>query len=110
MTLALRTSAGGEVALEESQARAFAASLRGELIRPGDAMYDTTRRVWNGMVDHRPALIARCRRRVVTLSSHEHSAKPTRTTSTPEWTPASPAPPPRTRCSVPRHRALWRYL
>jgi FAD/FMN-containing dehydrogenase len=34
--------------------------LRGELISPGDAEYNTARRVWNGMVDKRPALIARC--------------------------------------------------
>ena len=31
-----------------------------ELIRPGDDAYDSTRRVFNGAVDRRPALIARC--------------------------------------------------
>jgi FAD/FMN-containing dehydrogenase len=35
-------------------------ALRGEVILPGDANYDTARRVWNGNVDRRPALIARC--------------------------------------------------
>src|SRR5580658_8581050 len=35
-------------------------SFRGELIAPGDERYDSTRAVWNGMVDKRPALIARC--------------------------------------------------
>jgi hypothetical protein len=34
--------------------------LRGQLIRPADADYDSVRQVWNGMVDKRPALIARC--------------------------------------------------
>jgi FAD/FMN-containing dehydrogenase len=38
----------------------LAQSIRGELIRPGDAQYDEARAVWNGMFDRRPALIARC--------------------------------------------------
>lgn len=36
------------------------ANLRGELIRPGDAEYDVARRIYNAMIDKRPALIARC--------------------------------------------------
>ena len=35
-------------------------SLRGELLTPGDAAYDAARRLWNGMIDRRPAAIARC--------------------------------------------------
>ena len=35
-------------------------SLRGELIRREDNEYDTIRSIWNGMIDRRPALIARC--------------------------------------------------
>jgi FAD/FMN-containing dehydrogenase len=34
--------------------------LRGTLLLPGAAGYDDARSVWNGMVDRRPALIARC--------------------------------------------------
>jgi FAD/FMN-containing dehydrogenase len=34
--------------------------FRGELVLPGDDSYDEHRRVWNGMIDRRPALIARC--------------------------------------------------
>jgi FAD/FMN-containing dehydrogenase len=34
--------------------------LRGQLVRPTDDDYNEARQVWNGMVDKRPALIARC--------------------------------------------------
>jgi FAD/FMN-containing dehydrogenase len=34
--------------------------FRGALLRPGDEGYDETRRIWNGAIDRRPALIARC--------------------------------------------------
>lgn len=34
--------------------------FRGALLRPGEEGYDEARRVWNGSVDRRPALIARC--------------------------------------------------
>lgn len=40
--------------------RAFEAQLEGTLIRPGNAEYDEARRVWNGIIDRYPALIARC--------------------------------------------------
>lgn len=33
----------------------------GEILRPGDAAYEAARRLWNGAVDRRPAMIARCR-------------------------------------------------
>jgi len=46
--------------LDASALRAFAAGLRGALITPADARYDAARRVWNGHIDRRPALIVRC--------------------------------------------------
>ena len=36
------------------------AAFRGTLLRPGEEGYDEARRVWNGAVDRRPGLIARC--------------------------------------------------
>ena len=38
----------------------FRANLRGTLLQPGDDAYDATRVIWNGMIDRRPAFIARC--------------------------------------------------
>jgi FAD/FMN-containing dehydrogenase len=35
--------------------------FRGELIGVGDPGYDGARRIWNGNIDRRPALVARCR-------------------------------------------------
>jgi hypothetical protein len=37
------------------------ASFAGPLIGPGDSAYDEHRKVWNGSIDRRPGLIARCR-------------------------------------------------
>jgi FAD/FMN-containing dehydrogenase len=36
------------------------ASMRGRVITPSNPDYDDRRRVWNGAIDRRPALIARC--------------------------------------------------
>ncbi|HVQ30518.1 MAG TPA: FAD-dependent oxidoreductase, partial [Vicinamibacteria bacterium] len=38
----------------------LAQKLRGPLLQPAHADYEEARRVWNGNVDRRPALIARC--------------------------------------------------
>lgn len=38
----------------------LSAGFRGQLIQEGDAAYEEARRVWNSMIDKRPALIARC--------------------------------------------------
>jgi len=38
----------------------LAAAFRGQLVRPGDPTYEEHRRVWNGSIDRRPGLIARC--------------------------------------------------
>ena len=45
---------------EESVFAGLQSQLRGELIRPGDESYDEARKVWNGMIDKKPALISRC--------------------------------------------------
>lgn len=47
--------------LAQEAVNALAAQLQGELILPGDARYDEVRKVYNAMIDKRPALIARCK-------------------------------------------------
>ena len=32
----------------------------GDVLTPGDSGYDSARSVWNGMIDHKPALIVKC--------------------------------------------------
>ena len=38
----------------------LAPTFTGQLLQPADGAYDDARRVHNGLVDKRPALIARC--------------------------------------------------
>ena len=54
------TVSGVEKAIDETLVDKLGFSLRGRLLRPDDDDYDAVRRVWNGMVDKRPALIAQC--------------------------------------------------
>jgi FAD/FMN-containing dehydrogenase len=58
--LHVTTTIGTGTTIDDAALEAFKASLRGELLRPGDSGYDDARKVWNGMIDKRPALIARC--------------------------------------------------
>ena len=54
------TTEGNDKILEEAAVQDFADGLRGGLLGPDDGGYDEARKVWNGMIDRRPALIARC--------------------------------------------------
>jgi len=46
--------------LDEASVSTFKTSFRGMVLVPGDAGYDSARRVYNAMIDRSPALIARC--------------------------------------------------
>src|SRR5688572_4691240 len=46
--------------MTEEAVATFQQSLRGRLIQPGDIDYEAARALYNGMIDKRPRLIARC--------------------------------------------------
>lgn len=58
--IASRGLDGRTIALARADVDALGRGLRGTLLLPESAGYDAARRVWNGMFDRRPALIARC--------------------------------------------------
>ena len=54
------TLSGDYTVVSGGSVEAFRGSLYGESLLPENDGYDSVRRVWNAMVDKRPALIARC--------------------------------------------------
>jgi FAD/FMN-containing dehydrogenase len=46
--------------LDASAVAAFRGAFAGRIIEPADPDYDAARIVWNGMIDRRPALVAKC--------------------------------------------------
>ncbi len=58
--VAAKSLDGADLLLRGSSVEDLAASLRGDLLLQGHAGYDARRRVWNGMFDRKPALIACC--------------------------------------------------
>src|SRR5919108_3683699 len=58
--LRIMTNSGAETVVKASTFQILQASVRGAIIRPGDADYDSARQTWNGMIDKHPALITRC--------------------------------------------------
>jgi FAD/FMN-containing dehydrogenase len=60
MTITATTLDGVGTSLNDADVDNLRRSIRGELVLAGEARYDEARRVWNGNVDRRPALIVRC--------------------------------------------------
>src|SRR5262245_65656547 len=59
-TLRAITLAGTDIELDSAAVTAFKARLHGALLCPEDPPYEQARKVWNGMIDKHPALIAQC--------------------------------------------------
>jgi FAD/FMN-containing dehydrogenase len=49
-----------ELTLDQAALAELEDGFRGELVRPLHPAYDEHRKIWNGSIDRRPALIARC--------------------------------------------------
>lgn len=49
-----------ETILSKIETDGFKASLRGELLLPGEEGYDKSRSIWNGMIDKYPAMVVKC--------------------------------------------------
>lgn len=58
--VSIATRSGRTTKLDGATVEAFRSGLRGAVLQAGDAGYDAARALWNGMIDRRPALIARC--------------------------------------------------
>ena len=54
------TTSGAATGLTATAIEQFKGQVRGALLCPGDAEYDSVRTIHNGMIDRRPALIVRC--------------------------------------------------
>ncbi|MFL5919315.1 MAG: FAD-binding oxidoreductase [Gaiellaceae bacterium] len=54
------TAIAEALTLEETAVAELTAALRGQVVGRDDPTYDEHRKIWNGSIDRRPALIARC--------------------------------------------------
>ncbi len=58
--LEIATKDAGVATVDLAAVEALEQDLRGTILRPTSADYDQARRIWNGMIDRRPAVIVRC--------------------------------------------------
>ena len=59
-TSAIETERRDAIAFDDAALADLTPHFRGALIRPGETQYDAARAIWNGAIDRRPRLIARC--------------------------------------------------
>ncbi len=57
----VRSLQGDAVTVPSQDVEAFSTGFSGEVLHAGSPGYEEVRQIWNGMIDCRPALIARCR-------------------------------------------------
>lgn len=55
-----RTREGEEIELEQEKLEVLETQVRGPVVVAGEAGYEESRTVWNGMIDKKPAVVVRC--------------------------------------------------
>src|SRR5262249_13322510 len=58
--LKIKTRAGSDKTIADAAVQKLKTALRGRLAMPGATEYNEARTLWNGMIDRKPAVIARC--------------------------------------------------
>ena len=58
--LSMTSSNGAQKTIPSDTVQAFAQVLRGTIVTPDSPDYDTSRTIWNAMIDKRPGMIVRC--------------------------------------------------
>ncbi|PZC45850.1 MAG: FAD/FMN-containing dehydrogenase [Chloroflexi bacterium] len=59
-TVQIDKAKGGQSEIDEAAFARLQGSFRGRLLAPSDDGYEEARKVWNGLIDRRPGLIAEC--------------------------------------------------
>ncbi len=59
--------------VQDDALRSLSEGLRGDVLLPGNTAYEAARRVFNGMIDRRPAAIAQCRGAADVLAAIAHA-------------------------------------
>lgn len=56
----MKTREGREIELKQDKLDSLRMHLKGPVFLPGEVGYEESRTVWNGMIDRRPSIVARC--------------------------------------------------
>ena len=60
MDVQVKKREGGRISLDDAALASLRSRVRGQVVLPGEAAYDTARAIWNGMTNRRPGVIVRC--------------------------------------------------